>query len=257
MTNYSKKAHDPQEVAKTRNAMENKLFSLDLSCDLEAALEFQAKAEEKRKKIAGLQQAIAAEEQKAQQAAAAVPDMGELTTRRETLLADIAIGKKNAVEELAAVEEAITDQRRQVEAAQSDAEQVKARVAATVAGLRRKIEEEQKALDELGGLDLLPMYIMSSAETSAREYVKLAKRLVALFHEIAGLGELLKGCGQGHEIGTHYNAYDYRIPGFSLQACLADMKGSPYVLMNFAHPKGPEGCREAQRERLRALGLKV
>lgn len=222
------------------------------SSELQAVLQHQEATAAAQATVTKLQQAIAAQQEKADLLLAKVESVTALETQREDLLADIATGNDKAAE-LKALDTRLAQHRKDVSERGSQAV-----IGQTVAGLTRKLE---RALGELQALQaqrptLLRKLLLAQAEALGGEYVAAARELKRVYRRLEGMGHLLQAFGQVPAIFIGAGG-GLGVPAFNLESVRPHVDFvNPNMLINRPHDsRYLSGLIQYEKAALQELGV--
>lgn len=183
--------------------------------------------------ISALNQAIALEQGKIDQANAGGQVIIDLTREIEDLMAAQAIGEQIDNERLHLAKKQLADEKANAQQAQSSADQA----VGIISGLRRKVaaaDQELKA-SKTALNDLHLGYLYSLAETEGREYKKLADALMKKLLRLTALGKIIEKCPKNESLTPIYSGWNEKlyIPGFDLDACRGSVQGGIWCLARY------------------------
>lgn len=235
-------------------------LSLSASEPMLAYLEYRQKIADGEAQITQLEGLIASKQQESAEAQAKIPDLSHLTTQRQELHADLAMGK--ATEDQVAVldQEIATKQAERTQIA-SSAKQIIDAAEHAIAGLQRRLDSTRAEINALENIKvkqrLVSAVLKHHAETLGVEYVKAAQQVNALYMRLMALSGMYQSNGYPQGLASHCVGA-YEIPSFKLEACQPhDMKNWPgnLFLGQIYTPQMYLWATDEEREFLHAAGL--
>lgn len=170
----------------------------------------------------------------------------KLTSKKEALLADVALGKEVDDKLLKNIEDQISEE----ENKHSDQVDSSIETAHTVSGLRsklNKLEKEFHIVEKLF-LDVFRMFLLSELETEGHEYAALSKQISTSFMKIVSTIALLKELG-GSAGGATFGWIKFEIPSFKLAACQKKGSGGHRAYMfDYDHADKKQAIKEVKNE---------
>lgn len=227
-------------------------------------LAFQHELKEAEKKVSTLRSAIEEQKTLIAQAQASVPDVRDLTEKRENLLAEIATGGSSQ-EELRRLDE----EKEIVFKQWVKADEVIQHAEQTIAGLRRKLELadlEVASLDEIKKATLV-RFLFDQAELAGAEYARLAVSVGEKFKELMALHLLIcRVTGDIDRGFSYYFAPQLKIPAFKLaahdnptepDAALVRFQQDRNLKLFHRPTQHVDEAIQAQLQRIRGLGIRL
>ncbi len=181
--------HHKKEISEEIDRLDNELENFGCLIDATDVLEYQKDVTTAEEKVCELHKLITGQKDIIEQARPAETNgLDDLLKDRENLLAAIAMGKATD-SDLVRLEE-------QIEARQTASDtfnQISARAMSVIAGLQRKLDEAETALNSLRSKreDIITEYFMGQAEVLGEQYVKLSLKLVEKYKELMALDEII------------------------------------------------------------------
>jgi len=195
-----------------------KLHDMGRQAAADDVLKYQAKVASIENHISGLKQAITREKEKVNCGNAISDVLASLQREREDLLADVAIGGPGNPSRLTEIEAQIAGE----EARILETKSVGKSAEAVVAGLLRKVDESEKALDE--AKDILETvycdFLISEAEREGIQFTDLSNKLWDKFSKIIALGTMIENHPKANGASIiSGDCRDFKIPVFKLGSC--------------------------------------
>ncbi len=220
---------------------------------VEEVLAFQTRGALLQKKIEDLEAAIALQETKVVEASSGLPDTSHLITKRQSLLAEIAMGKA----EEAALTRFDTDlepEKAKTEEAKRQADNIIAQAQQTTAGLHLLLEAAHQALAEHNDkkTTVLGQFFMSEAEQACAAYIEHAKQVVDQLLRLAALDTLIRPYARGF---LAFGWQDSYLPLFDLTPCRG--MGANGVLRLLHSNTAVTKAATQERARMSALGVEL
>lgn len=189
---------------------------------------------------------------------ATLPEPGATERERENLLAAIAIGEKRQAD-LDALDSRVANQQAQT---LKDSRALTG-IAQTVAGLQRRLSEEQGKLQQLrqARLVLMRKFLLSEAEAEGAQYAASAVALAAHYRRLMALESLLADHGHVPSIAVHGEGL--RLPGFGLESvrahALSPLPGSGHqgAIFDLRFEPNRIVLARQEKDRLRAQGVEI
>lgn len=193
-------------------------------------------------------------------AKATIPDLSHLTSQRQELLADLAMGKATD-DQVATMDREIAAQKTDSSKIASQAKTIIEAAEQAVAGLNRRLDSVRQEITALADVELNQRLVSAvlkyHAETLGEEYVKAAAQVNALYMRLMALHYLFQA--QGHPTGfASHCAREFEIPSFNLESCkpheVYNWPGNLF-LGNIKTPLNFSNARDDECDLLRAAGL--
>lgn len=244
------------------NAELNDLESVQLpacqaATSVEEVVAFQTRGALLRKKIEDLEAAIALQENKVVEASSGVPDISRLITKRQSLLAEIAMGKAEEAA-LTRFDADLEPEKAKAEEAKRQADNIIAQAQQTTAGLRPLLEAAHQALAEHNDkrTTVLDQFLKSEAEQACAAYLEHAKHVIDELLRLVALDILILPYGQRF---LAYGWQDSYLPLFNLPPCRGmGANGDKSVLFKLQHSDtAVKKATTQELARIRALGVEL
>ena len=223
---------------------------------VEEVLAFQTWGVLLREKIEDLEAAIALQEEKVVEASSGVPDISRLITKRQSLLAEIAMGKAEEAA-LTRSDADLEPEKAKTEEAKRQADNIIAQAQQTTAGLRPLLEAAHQALAEHNDkrTAVLDQFLKSEAERACAAYLEHAKHVIDELLRLAALDILVLPYGQRF-LAYGWQAY---LPIFNLPPCRGmSANGDTRVLFKLQQSDTAVNRATTQElARIRALGVEL
>lgn len=250
-----------QAIERALEDVRAELAALDQPLGIEPVLALQNAIEEAEAGLARIDEHIADQQGLISAAAPGEDPVAPLVAKKEALLAEAALGAKNADErkrlddELAIASKQYSKDRAERDKVVKEAEHV-------IAGLQRMRAGTEADLTRLQGLhpSLLDGFLMGEAETTAAEYVELADALVAKYARLLALSAMVDLVGKRRRSALLTPAsHQLLLPAFELKACAeARHKNHPGIIFRASPPTSDLKAVEAEeRARLKGLGVRL
>jgi len=234
---------------------------LDPETVVEETILFRTRLSDAVKKVTGIREQIALQEEAIDTTRAGLPSLDELNRKREDLLAEIATG--NASEnQLSELDSLIESEKEKASEALKGAETIIEHARQTIAGLSRKLTkaEDELAMLELNDKAVVSRFLRIEAEKAGSDYARLAKALVGKFRQLVALGKIMHARGLA-SIGED-NLRHFAIPRFMLN--VHDQAGSEGwyfdgnpVLLNLQRLGINENDMDAEIRRIASMGINI
>lgn len=224
---------------------------------VEEVLAFQTRGALLRKKIEDLEAAIALQEKKVVEASSGVPDISRLITKRQSLLAEIAMGKAEEAA-LTRFDADLEPEKAKTEEAKRQADNIIAQAQQTSAGLRPLLEAAHQALAEHNDkrTTVLDQFLKSEAEQACAAYLEHAKHVIDELLRLVALDTLIRPYAKSF---LAYGWQDSYLPLFNLPPCRGmGANGDKSVLFKLQHSDTAVNKATTQElARIRALGVEL
>jgi chromosome segregation ATPase len=211
-------------------AITAELSEFEHDANISQVLAHQKAIEAEQTELGKYQELIEEQKKKISDASIKENKIAPLISRREELLADIALGKAGA-EELADLDQDIARTRQAQEAEQSSNAQIITDANNTISGLERRTESIKARIAELNHLTpgVLDGLIMGIAQQTADEFNRIAQDMAQKLIELAALDALVSTFGKRHNTGLFPNqAWIAKIPNINnVEPCTA-LNGDQY-----------------------------
>jgi hypothetical protein len=178
----------------------------------------------------------------------------DLCREREDLMAEVALGSSVDQSSIDQIAEQIAEEEARISEAMKAGEQA----SIIIAGLRRKVDEAERALARKR--DALQVvycdFLITEAEKAGTEFVELSKKLWEKFSRLMALGTMIEGhpSAQGKSVILG-QCRAFKIPGFKLESCQTSLQDHGHL--HSIHQLDITAAIAATKDDITALGISI